>query len=405
MLLQNKKVLFALGALALAGLIAAAVFFDRALAEDEYEKEVAVCAETTEDRSARINCWIEALRKALRAEGTERAFELFGYVYENHEDFSDTGCHLHAHRMGDIAYYDEYLAHQDITEIEFPKNSISCGYGFYHGFIEHMIQDRPEVDFVETQCAYLIDALKDVGPGIEGVCYHAGGHGFMMARADELTDREEWTIANFTNPPLEKCEQLKTPDAYLKDECRQGVFNVFVNWMEIGEYGIHYNADAPYEYCNTLTNDDHQYACYTEMTRKINYASKGDPERAIEIIQSGVRRDMDIYLLEIAVAGTVQEDPYGAQEKLLRGCRAVDGHMQEACFKAIVHGLFEHGIPGAEYKLADEWCAASDLSETEDAWCYQRLVNKLDRFRTDTQIKEICDAGELSKRACEMVGV
>lgn len=404
MLLKNKKLFILASVLLVAGALVFGYLYTERAQDDGYEEELTLCETNNDDRAARINCWIEVLRKALRTEGTERAFELFSFVYQNYEDFSNTGCHLHAHRMGDIAYYDEYLTHQDISLIDFPKNSISCGYGFYHGFIEHMIQDRPEPDFVEEQCEYLIGALQDVGPGISGVCYHAGGHGFMMARADELHDPEEWTIANFTMPPLEKCDQLDVDDHYLKEECWQGVFNVFTNWMEIGEYGIHYNPDAPYEYCHTLENPDYQYACYTEMTRKINYAAHGDPVKALEIIKTVRRPEMHVFLLVIAVAGTVQDDPYGSQEKLLQGCRAIeDSEFKEECFKAIVHGLFEHGIPGAEYKLADAWCAASDLTETEDAWCYERLAEKLGRFRTDAQIGELCQSRELSARVCELV--
>jgi hypothetical protein len=289
-----------------------------------------------------------------------------------------------------------------MTQMEFPKNSIACGYGFYHGFVEHLIQDRPNVDFVAEQCAYLVGALSETAPDLQGVCYHAGGHGFLMAQADVLRDPSEWTIPNFTTAPLEKCDALKTTSKFLKHECRQGVFNVFVNWMEAGEYGFSYNAQSPYKYCNTLENIEHQTACYIEMTRKIEYGSGTDPFSALELIQTGEREDMENTLLVIAVAGMVMADPYGTQEYLTTRCRLVDEQYQRGCFTSIVHGLFEHGIPGREYYLANQFCSSEFLLDTEVSWCHQQAAQKLNRFITNTEIQDFCSNGDISGPICSI---
>jgi len=389
------------------GLVALSVLFGIAYVvyqkdSTSYTIEIKECAELHADSSSRINCWMGVIRTVFEEEGTEEAFGVFTSVYETYTDFSGTGCHLHAHRMGDMSYYYDYLYHQDMTQMDFPKNSISCGYGFYHGFIEHLIQDRPEIDFVEEQCVYLVDRLCEIAPVLQGVCYHAGGHGFMMARADELRDPSEWTISNFTTPPLEKCDALETVSKHLKHECRQGVYNVFTNWMEVGEYGFTYNAQSPYEYCDTVENIEHQTACYIEMTRKIEYGSGTDPLSAFELIQTGNREDMEKSLLIIAVAGMVMHDPYGDQEYLTTRCRLVDAEKQQSCFKSIVHGLFEHGIPGREYYLANQFCSSEFLLDVEVGWCHQQAAQKLNRFRTNSEIQNICSNGDLSEQVCSI---
>jgi len=188
----------------------------------------------------------------------------------------------------------------------------------------------------------------------------------------------------------------------LKHECRQGVYNVFTNWMEVGEYGFTYNAQSPYEYCDTVENIEHQTACYIEMTRKIEYGSGTDPLSAFELIQTGNREDMEKSLLIIAVAGMVMHDPYGDQEYLTTRCRLVDAEKQQSCFKSIVHGLFEHGIPGREYYLANQFCSSEFLLDVEVGWCHQQAAQKLNRFRTNSEIQNICSNGDLSEQVCSI---
>src|SRR3989344_6368344 len=140
----------------------------------------------------KVDCWLQLVFERLRSEGIAEAYDTFEYIYDSYPLFGATGCHQHAHKVGDTAYYELFVARGlDVTDMFFPQETTSCGYGFFHGFIEHLIQDHPDPAYVTKTCEYLREkythSMRDIGT----ICYHASGHGFTIAKADTL-EKYEW---------------------------------------------------------------------------------------------------------------------------------------------------------------------------------------------------------------------
>ena len=351
---------------------------------------------------AKIDCWYDIIRDTFETDGTKAAFEVFEHIYREYDTFSDTGCHRHAHRVGDMAYYFDYLNHQDFDKTEFPPNATSCGYGFYHGFFEHLIQDHPDPAFVTETCEYMKDRLSGVAPAISQTCYHGSGHGFILARADKLIDKSDWSIQAFIDEPLNKCESLPKAEQREIEECRQGIYNVLVDWMADEEYGLVYDEKAPFTMCDQEPYD-RQPDCYYEMAQKVDSVSGGDPVKVVDIANVASRKDLRGVILVVAVAGMVQHNPKGDQKELLEACRLVEGELFNKCIAGIIGGLLEHDTSSDNYQGAFTFCGRPDLTENEAGKCYEALSIHIKRFRTDSQLGDMCSQKILEEAFCRLL--
>ena len=289
-----------------------------------------------------------------------------------------------------MAYYSDFLHHQDFDRTEFPMNAKACGYGFYHGFFEHLVQDRPDPEFVVETCDYMTNRLYDVAPAIRQTCFHGAGHGFVLSLADKLTDSKDWTIEAFTKEPLNHCESLAGAEEGEISECRQGVFNVLVDWMSDGEYGLIYNYDKPFAVCD---NEEfrRQPDCYYEMAQKLDGVTSNNPVKVATIINETDRTDLGELVMGVAVAGMVQHNPESMQPDLLFSCRQLDGDLMNICLGAIVGGLVEHDTSGDTYQTATNFCLQNNLRDEERIVCYDELYTRLNRFLTKDQMVAHCN--------------
>lgn len=360
------------------------------------------CALSNEHVTGKIDCWFLVIKDAFMEDGTQAAFATFERVYREYDTFANTGCHRHAHRVGDLSYYFDYLTHQDLARTEFPQNANACGYGFYHGFFEHLVQDNPEPAFVDETCAYLKTRLSATAPAISQTCYHGSGHGFVLARADDLIDPSSWSVASFIEEPLTKCESLQQATDYERAECRQGVYNVLVDWMEGGEYGLSYDYEDPFVLCDS-ERYDRQPDCYYEMAQKVDAIAKHDPLQVIAIAQEAARGDLAGTILGVSVAGMIQHDPRGTQERILAACREIEGELGDLCLESIVGGLIEHDTEQGDYLAAFTFCGQSGLADAERTVCYRGLNTNIRRYRTEEELQARCAQGAFPGEFCALL--
>lgn len=343
--------------------------------------------------TTKIDCWHQVVRDTFDTSGTQKAFDVFESIYETYDVFANTGCHRHAHRVGDMAYYFDYLTHRELDEVEFPKNANVCGYGFYHGFFEHLIQDNPSVEYVTQMCTYMIERLEGIAPAIAQTCYHGSGHGFLLARVDTLTKPEQWSLKAFTEEPLHACETLPEATQHQKDECRQGVYNVIVDWMADEEFGLTYDQHTPFAFCDGEPYG-RQADCYYEIAQKVDGLAGHDPYKASEIALKARRADLRPDIVSTAVAGMVQHDTQGDQSTLLESCRSiVDPTLKDSCIVGIVGGLVEHDTTANNYRKALTFCGQPSLMEPEKEACLHALEFSVNRFKSSDEILKLCDKG------------
>ena len=396
-MLSRSAVIFVIPAILVTAGVAGGMVYST-IAVDSIEH----CVTASEHEAGMIDCWFEVIRQDFMSEGTQAAFDTFEYIYREYDTFANTGCHRHAHRVGDMSYYFDYLTHKDLARMEFPANANACGYGFYHGFFEHLVQDNPEPEFVTKTCDTLEAQLVATAPAIRQTCYHGSGHGFVLSQADHLLDSADWNIRALIDKPLALCEALPKASDYERSECRQGVFNVLVDWMADEEYGLAYDYEHPFRICDAERHD-RQSDCYYEMAQKVDAIAGFDPVRVVEIAQSAAREDLQKVVIGVAVAGMVQHDPKDSQDRLLAACQLVDGELGDQCLKSIVGGLIEHETEQSDYQTAFAFCGQSGLVDEERAVCYSGLNDNIRRYRSEEDLQARCAEGLFPPAFCALV--
>jgi len=397
----NNKIQYVVLAVVAAVFFGLLIFFayPKAVLLSQIEK----CNNTPGGEAIQIDCWQEVIRDIFDDGGTKEAFDVFEIIYKKYDVFARTGCHRHAHRVGDMSYYFDYLTHKDLTKVDFPDKAHLCGYGFYHGFFEHLVQDNPDTDYVTEMCSQMIAQLpKEIAPAIRQTCYHGSGHGFLLARVDELTEVSSWENRAFLEKPLQQCEALTKATTQDRDECRQGVYNVFTDWMAGGEFGFSLNYEEPFDIC-MAERLDRQADCIYEVAQKFDQITNGNPLEMARLSEFMEDPNVRNTAISTGVAGIVQNNPMGKQEVVLAQCLELPESIIQACIAGIVGGLIEHDISGSNYVRAAFFCEEGKMDAERREDCFLRAVRQMGRFRTLDQLKTSCTQGVYPKRFCDMV--
>ena len=358
-----------------------------------HEAELSQCRQVSRgDRE--VECIFKAVEEELRFHSVSSAMGLFSRAYQRSSSFLAVGCHRQAHRVGDLTYYEKYLAGAaDLDAIDLPQSTTACGYGFYHGFIEHFIQDNPDPRFVTKTCEYLQERLGGVMADIRLTCYHGSGHGFMLAQSERVPKGLWGSVKAFTAYPVEQCEKLEKAKPDEIEQCREGIFNVLVDWMELGENGFSMDDRDVFRVCNSVPSMSHK-ACYYEMAQKLDGLAKHDPRQIYALVARIPSEEMRELSFQVGVAGVIQNvigesDGYTKALEQCAGLPAQDYYKK--CLLSIVHGLFEHGEPQREYVKALDVCILPSVKEKGlEEFCYQAIAVRLPRFYTDDYIHFIC---------------
>ena len=345
------------------------------------------------DGDLQVDCIYRIIEKSIQERDIKRGFDIFRAAYDMFPSLSGTGCHRHAHRIGDMVYYGIYLSKNiDIKEINFPQDTTSCGYGFFHGFLEHLIQDNPDPVFVTDTCNYLRDALSHRMGDMEIICYHGSGHGFILHESENIR-KEKWgDVLTFVKRPIEECESLPEADENEIEECRQGVFNVIVDWMSDREYGFSYDTENPLYVCESL-DQNMQYACYYEISQKLDAVSDYDPREILSVAKKIGDENIQKAVFGTGIAGIMQQTILDGEWKdvVLSVCLDLESPFDEYCTSSVVHGLFEHGPPLREYEEPLLLCR-NEFSDNDilRSICYKSVAIRLKRFYDDKKVSDIC---------------
>lgn len=363
-----------------------------ATSPEAYAEESAACDASTGNNAEKVDCWIQIVLSELREGGIHEAYEAFSHIYDTYPVFGASGCHQHAHKIGDTAYYELFVKNGlSLQDMEFPQETTSCGYGFYHGFIEHLIQDRPDPGFVVETCEYLRGRLSGSMRDVGTVCYHASGHGFTVAKADVLKEEEWGKLSAIIEEPLRQCESLPTTDPEIED-CRQGVFNVITDWMTMNNLGLTYDYAKPFTPCNNVPTK-WQHACYYETGMKLEPVIGDSPLKAAEYVGSIASTTLRHVTFGVMVAGMMQRQaPLNGYETIIIECEnIIDYELFHLCVRSAVNGMMEHGSPGKEYEKILPLCTREVLRERlASEYCFEVLANRLSRFYSSEKKQEIC---------------
>lgn len=355
------------------------------------QQALAACRSVAADDN-QIECIFRVISAEMKTHGVSAAMDVFAQAYEMSAPFVDGGCHRQAHRVGDLAYYGTYIGREDMDAMEFPQSTTACGYGFYHGFLEHLIQDHPDPAFVDRTCTYLNARLGATMGDIRLTCYHGSGHGFVLSQIEKLKKGDWGNIRKFSDKPFALCGQLKLASDIDREQCYEGIFNVIVDSMSDGAYGFTYNYEHPFRACDALPEKEWR-PCYYEMSQKLDKPSHNDPVQLEALAAQAKTPELALWSFRTGIAGIIQQVIGRGEEykHILEECGALSDTMYRACMGSIINGLYEHGNPQKEYEKALSVCTEASVTAhhaTEE--CYKTVSIRLPRFYTDEKIQTIC---------------
>jgi len=331
-------------------------------------------------------CWERELANTLEENGASKAFKLFSELYSSDSDFSVVGCHWMAHKLGE-AEYGRYLQHRDFSKLDFPPETVYCGYGYYHGFLEHFLRDNPDYTVAQNFCQTLIRDLEDEVPRIRLNCYHAIGHGFVP----EPLDIEVWgNPVKLVSPALAACQNIQEADA--RHECLQGTFNVIADWMWNNQFGLYYPEDTPLEICELFDDYEVSSACYYEVAMRLNPSVDNNIVRAYNKYISQIPDTLiaGTVLNSFAASAVGQRILESDFSDLVYDCRTVPTYLQTDCMKGLTGAFIAHGEPEKEYVKALDFCNMDILTEGEQDVCYWNIIRTFKGAYTSDKVGQIC---------------
>lgn len=345
------------------------------------KKTVAECRELS-DTSAKQTCWNQALASALTQEGISGAFNVFAKFYNSEPDFAE-GCHSFTHLIGEAAY-EKFNKKEDF---EVPPQVAYCSYGFYHGFMEAMVQKTGKPEGARELCDYVGRHLAQQGGsvGTADACFHGIGHG----ATDGSDPQARGNVFATINPGLQLCEKVGRNEREIK-LCGTGVFNALSSLYLQPEYKL--DRSDPFWICRQQSKPYFSHACYDDLKTLIMSLAGNDFAKAINFYNDIAE---DIY-----AADGIDNLATFAGYSILRNntlndaiitCQHAQKRLQVACIRGIGAGFMTAGAPDEEYKKAlGEVCNNALLNEEERAGCFERVMwSSYARYSSEKH-REIC---------------
>lgn len=332
-------------------------------------------------------CWEDYISSALKTKGLDAAFEVLAGLYSSEPAFASE-CHGYVHKLGEAAY-EKFTEHEDMDLT--PKTSY-CGYGFYHGFMETLLQSGGNIDQAREFCAYADNKLKSHTAKAFIACYHGIGHG-----AVDGSDPRAWgDPQKIVGPALKLCEEVSDNEK-AKNLCGTGVFNGLAIAYSSGQFNLVQKGN-PYEVCQLQNTSYFKNACYEEMNTRAMQMAGGDFVKAVKFVQEIKDQNYAKIAIEnlspVAVSGTNSLDVENEADNydvLISVCRSAGIGLWLPCLGGLVGGLIEHGEPGREYSGSVVLCRSKMLNGEERLFCNQTLVGHANTVYPQEKVKEICD--------------
>jgi hypothetical protein len=204
---------------------------------NNFNKIVVACSNES-GLTIKESCWTDALAKTLKDQGLDKAFDLFTVLYDSEPNVPKS-CHGWTHVLGKAAF-DLYDKDKSLI---LRKEVSYCGYGFFHGFMERLIQSTGDLKQAKDFCSYASSQLGQNARGTYQNCIHGIGHGSVDIDNPAL-------FGNFqamANSGIVRCEPIFTDSEELS-LCLDGVFNSMEQNTYLSEYGLKLNSNDLYYY-------------------------------------------------------------------------------------------------------------------------------------------------------------
>ncbi len=325
-------------------------------------------------------CFEKLIEKTVSEKGIAAAYAVFSESYAKRE--LPRSCHWTAHQIGEEAY----ALFKQGKQFPITDETSYCGYGFYHGFMESLLRENPDIEYALSFCR---EVEKQLGLlGLQN-CYHGIGHGFT----EDPPDPRVWgNFEAMIAPGIETCEYLFKNLFINLNLCLTGVFTVPAGFAEKNEYGLSLNPEDPFAICRTQPYR-YQKACYGEIAPKLDSILKGDfaqfPKYLFGITDENIRNLIIWVTPSVMVARDILKDDYS---EFIEVCRAYFiGNERKICWGGVLLGFFTHGEPEKQYKKGISFCESLFLGAQEKNFCYKELFHRMYTEYKIEHIQKICE--------------
>ena len=327
-------------------------------------------------------CWEQAIKSAINTQGLGAAFDLIAQLYATQPVFASE-CHSYTHELGQAAYF---LFKKD-QKINLGDKTSYCGFGFYHGFMETLINNGGQIQEARDFCSYAGRVVKGQGTDAEGSCYHGIGHGAVDGSDPRTWGNAEALIAS----ALDMCKKVALTDTFLL-RCTSGIFNSLAIMYSTSQYKLVVDKSNPFGICAEQSSRPIKSACYGEMNTFILHYNNEDLKKVADFLKLVREKEylsltiegVATYIASYALKNGISND------KVIEFCRWLDSASQPSCMQGFGGGLIEFGSPTLGYVSAINFCSTKKLTEAEANACFTKVLWLAGVYYPKERQAEIC---------------
>ncbi len=339
-------------------------------------------------------CWEKQIENVLNEEGLNSAFELLANLYSTQQAFAQD-CHSYTHQLGIAAYY---KFNKD-KNIDLSPKTAYCGYGFYHGFMETLLQSSGTLQEARDFCAYVGRTLAKQTTDAESACYHGIGHGTV-----DGGDPTAWgNPEKILNPGLKMCELVSAQPDHLY-RCVTGAYNALEILSMDSKYKLEMIAKNPFGICESQ-KEDYKEPCYTNMLPALMRNNDEDFTKVAKIVSEIPNKDnatarmlglptrqmVTLSLFYDYVRANFQKSDYAIGEGV-KICQSLKSDLRLPCIEGLSGSYMKYGEPGKEYIKGLAFCGSDLLSKDEKDTCHKHILNRLRIWYSSDMAANICES-------------
>lgn len=338
--------------------------------------------------SANKDCWTNMITNALEIGGVDAAFDEMKVIHDSNPEFA-TACHNYGHDIG----LKSYILYG--TDVELSEKTSYCNAGFFHGYMEGLVDADPDPETINKFCNHVRDTVNNQFGLAEGHCRHGIGHGALEALLYDtlqINESPEVLVAK----AMDLCYASTEDEGDLLMRCTSGVYDTFRNWI--------YDSKGPpsqelvekiFDYCALPKEDFVKFGCYHEMAKIVTALDNPDyTTKVFDFKKEIAPEDFDEYGHLAMRAFSINFGKKGVKlkpfEELVNFCRTADDEFQIDCVLGIFDGIQLAGTPGEEYVLSSEYCKYNLLTKDETAACWQVFQEEIFYTYPKEKWPEIC---------------
>ncbi|MEI6863793.1 MAG: hypothetical protein WCK46_00260 [Candidatus Adlerbacteria bacterium] len=358
--------------------------------QQSFVYHAAVCDYSHTSAPDKIECWYGLLDTSLATGGAADMLHDYAYLYSHYPNILvPENCHADAHWMGDQMYSKLLHSGGSLETVDFPETANVCTFGVPHGFFMHLFADHPNVPFVTATCSSFETRFSNIFPTINVQCYHAAGHGFVLAHAHD-TSKDARQLAVDT---LGQCDTLpNTLTDIERQTCYRGVFTALLEWAAQKQHGLSFDKLHPFALCTTLAKS-WKRMCYAGVADRFFREASLTVPSLIEHIAQVEDPSLRVQAFRPAMRVLIlRAMPHNSYLSLIPACATVSKELFVSCITIFPSALFTGGFPEQEYPKALALCASNQIHALDaEKVCYLSIAKQLALFYPPEKLQAFTD--------------